>query len=248
VSVFQPIPIVTQNGARAPIAAKMAVFEKHRKILLIKLRKECKTGPNSRPFDEGKSWRDLSQLAKLYFWSEVGNRVTLSGAERSKRLRQLATALRKARSLTDRAMKDELGDLLFIASCIEKRVGPPSAVPMETDGSSALTRLIDEIKKLAAGLTKLETIARAAATNDKPNKVGRSALLSRDCIQGLARVYRTSTGAKPGRGAGPFTDFVSGFALAVGKTDFTHRSLIDAIQDAHLQFTPSWFDGKPPQF
>jgi hypothetical protein len=245
VSIFQPIPIVTEKEAQAPIAAKMAVFEKHRKILLIRLRREYETGPNSRPFDEGKRWRDLSQLAELYFWGEVGIKVTLSGAERRKRLRQLATALRKARSLTDRAMKDELGDLLFIASCTEKRVGPPSAAPMETDGSSALTRLVDEIKTLAAGLARLETIARAAATNDKPNKVGRSALLSRDCIQGLARVYRTATDAKPGRGAGPFADFVSEFAVAVGKKGFSRRSLIDAIQDAHLRIKPSWFDGQP---
>jgi hypothetical protein len=102
------------------------------------------------------------------------------------------------------------------------------------------------MKEMATALAKLETVARAAAANDKPDKAGRPTLLPRDCIQGLARVYRSSTGSKPGRGNGPFADFASEFAKAVGKTGFSRRSLIDAIQDAHLRFAPSWFDGKPP--
>jgi hypothetical protein len=234
VSLFQPIPIVSKKEAQAPVAAKLAAFKKHKRDLLNKLQNECKSNPHSRRLDEGKSWRDLCQLAQLYLWGEVGKPDSMSGAERGKRLRQLSAALRRARGLTDRAMKDEVGDLLYVAFCTEK------------DGSFALTRRVDEIKEMATALATLETVARAAAANDRPNKAGRSTLLPRDCIQGLARVYRSSTCSKPGRGAGPFADFASEFMVAVGQTRFSRTSLIDAIQDAHRRFKPSWFDGKPP--
>lgn len=235
---------VTKDG-RPPIAfpEKMDAFEKHRKVLLENLLGV--RGRKSETFDAARTWCDLTQVAKLYYHSQTSERGVMSGAERGKRLRQLERALRLARGLTDRAMKDDLEFYLRKAWCVESDV-PIVAYPIETDGSSVLMRKADELKTMAATLATLQTIARAALTNDKPDKGGRSTVLSRDLIQGLARVYRTSTGAKPGRGAGPFADFVSEFALAVGKTGFSRRSLIGAIQDAHLQFKPSWFDGNPP--
>jgi hypothetical protein len=248
VNVFQTISIVSREEAQAPIAAKLAAFKKHKDVLLNKLRDEYECGSRAGLFDEAKSWRDLSQLAQSFFWFEMNRKkVPISGAERSKRLRQLAAALRRARGLTDRAMKDELGNFLYRAYCSTKDIGPYSEVTIEKDGSSALTRLLDEMKEMATALTKLEAIAHTAAANDKPDKGGRPTLLPRDCIQGLARVYRSSTGSKPGRGAGPFADFATEFATAVGKADFSQRSLIDAIQDAHRRFKPSWFDREPPQ-
>lgn len=243
-SDFQPTPIVSSKEAHAPIAKKFAAFQKHRKSLLDILRNEHKSRLPSRPFNGSNSWRDLSELAKLYFWDEV--RVTMSGPEHRKRLRQLATQLRKASGLTDRAMKDELAISLRVAFYAERGIDHHSTVLIEKDGSSALTRLVDEINEMATGLAKLETIARAAAAKDRCNRVGRPALLPRGLIQGLARVYRSNTGSKPGRGDGPFAKFAAEFALALGKKGFTRSSLVDAIQDAHLQFNPSWFDGKPP--
>jgi hypothetical protein len=137
-----------------------------------------------------------------------------------------------------------VGNYLYAAFYTEKGIN--SAVPMEIDGSSALTRLVDEIKEMAAALASLERLARAAAANQKPNKAGRPTLFPKDCIQGLARVYHNNTGSKPGRGNGPFANFASAFFIAAGQRRINRKSLIDAIQDAHRQFKPSWFDGKPP--
>jgi hypothetical protein len=218
-----------------------------KKVLLANLLKVHK---KSAPFDGGKSWRDLTQLARLYFCGQAMEQNVLSPRERIKRLRQLARTLRQAHGLTQRAMSDSIGDDLYRA-WFALNISPISVIQIDEidkdDGSSILTRIADDIKQMAKALARLKTLSHAAATaTDVLSKGGRPVLLPRDCIQGLARVYRTSTGAKPGRGAGPFVDFASGFAVAVGKTGFSRRSLIDAVQDAHLQFRPSWFDGKPP--
>jgi hypothetical protein len=241
---------ITKDG-RAPIAfpEKMAAFDQHKKILLANLLKVHKG--KSETFDADKSWRDLTQLARLYFWGQDMEQNALPPRERIKRLHQLAKALRQAHGLTQRAIGDSVGDDLYRAWFAQKKISAISIIQIDEidkdDGSSIVTRIADEIKEMAETLATLKTVSHAAATAaDVLSKGGRPVLLPRDCIQGLTRVYRTRTGAKPGRGAGPFADFAAGFALAVGKTGFSRRSLIDAIQDAHLQFRPSWFDGKPP--
>jgi hypothetical protein len=246
VSLFQPIPII--GKAQAPVAAQLAEFEKHKSNLLNKLQNGCKKSRSkSDPFDADKSWDELTQLVQLFFWGQLKGQDTLPTRDRIKRLRQLTRALRQAHGLTRRAISDGVGDDLYRARIVQKNISLISADQIDKDGSSILTRIADEIKEMVDALATLETMSHAAATSaDVLSKTGRPALLPRDCIQGLARVYRSSTGSKPGRGAGPFADFASGFALAVGKTGFSRRSLIDAIQDAHLQFRPSWFDGKPP--
>lgn len=245
-SVFQPITIVSKTEAHAPIAKQLAAFGQHKKALLANLLKVHE------PFDADKSWRDLTQLARLYFWGQSMEQNALAPRERIKRLHQLAKALRQAHGLTQRAMSDSIGDELY-RTWFALNISPISAIQIdEIDkdyGSSILSHIADDIKQMAKALARLNTLSHAAATAaDVLSKGGRPVLLTRECIQGLARVYRTSTGAKPGRGAGPFADFAAGFALAVGKTGFSRRSLIDAIQDAHLQFGPSWFDGKPPSY
>jgi hypothetical protein len=245
-SLFNPIPIVSQEAARAPVADKLAAFKKHKRNLLNKLKNGYKRSPQSQSFDEGKSWRDLTQLARLYFWGEVIKKEALPARDCIKRLRQLARALRAAHGLTRRAIDDGLGDELCRAWFAQKKVSLISAAGIDEGDSSILTCTVDEIKAAFAGLATLETAARAAAaTSDVLSKKGRPALLPRDCIQGLARVYRKSTGTKPGRGAGPFADFAYEFMTAVGQTGFDYESLIDAIQEAHRQFNPSWFDETP---
>jgi hypothetical protein len=243
VSLFQPIPIVSKKEARAPIAAKLTAFNKHRKTLLSRLRNECKKGPASGAFDANKSWNDLTQIAQLFFWGQDMEQDMLPSRDRVKRLNQLARALRHAHGLARRAMGDSVGDDLHRAWFAQKNISLISVNQIDKDGSSILTRTADEIKEAVASLTTLEAAVRAAAaTIDVPSATGRPSLLPRDCIQGLARAYRSNTGSKPGRGAGPFADFASEFMVAVGQTGFSRRSLIDAIQDAHPRFKHSWFD------
>ena len=228
--------------AQAPIAAKLTVFNKHRKTLLNRLRNGCKKGPASAAFDANKSWNDLTQIAQLFFWDQVMKQDMLPTRDRIKRLNRLAIALRQAHGLARRAMGDSVGDDLYRAWFAQKNISLISANQIDKDGSSILTRTANEIKEAVASLATLEAAARAAATTtDVLSKKGRPALLPRGCIQGLARVYRSSTGSKPGRGAGPFADFAYEFMIAVGQTG-DHESLTGAMQDAHRQFTPSWFD------
>jgi hypothetical protein len=165
--------------------------------------------------------------------------------ERVKRLHQLAKTLREAHGLTQRAMRDNLGDELFRAWFTLKMISIEQIDEIDRDGSSIVTRVTDEIKEMTGSLARLEAISRAAAASANVlSKTGRPTLLPRDCIQGLARIYRTSTGATPGRGSGPFADFAYEFMIAVGQTDFDYRSLTGAIQESHQQIKPSWFDEK----
>jgi hypothetical protein len=247
-SLFNPIPTVSKQAACAPIAKQLAAFEEHKQTLLDILQHGRKIGPNFKSFDADKSWNDITLVAHLYFGGQVTEQNALPTRERIKRLHQLAKALRQADGLTQRAIRDGLGEELYRAWFAKKNISPifavkiDSAVSFGKDGSSPLTRIADDIKEMVEALATLATLSDAAAAADVPSKTGRPALLPRFCIQGLARVYRSSTGAKPGRGAGPFADFAYEFMIAVGQTDFEYVSLTDAIQDAHRLSKPSWFD------
>lgn len=232
--------------------ASLAAFDRHKENLLDELRKGCK--PESKPFDAIKSWLDVRLFAQLYFSFAEMKQETMPAAARVKRLRQLAGTLGRARCMADKAMQDDVGGDLFRAWLAETNIPLAPTVRMDKDGSSVATRIADKFKTVVASLAALESAARTATVaNDVPTKAGRPALLPRDCIQGLARVYRNNTGSKPGRSDGPFARFVSAFLTAVNRPDFEfgYDSVIDAIKDAHSRFKPSWFDeevlgGKTP--
>ncbi|SHL47446.1 hypothetical protein [Bradyrhizobium lablabi] len=255
---FWDLEIVERTSAwQSPIAAECAAFDEHKNVLLDKLRNGHKLGSKSDPFDATQSWHDLHQLAKFYFLERT--QKTMGAADTVKRLRQLARALRHARNLVSMATRDDVGADLFRAWLDTQKITKDSLLILEindkkVDVTSELIRSTDKMKEAVEGLAALETAARAAIlATDVLSKKGRAPLLPRDCIQGLARVYRKSTGAKPGRGIGPFADFAYLFMTAVGQTGFDYGSLTDAIQDAHQKFKPSWFDendlgGKPPPY
>jgi hypothetical protein len=232
------IEIVERTSAwQSPIAAECATFDAHKKILLGKLHNGYKLGPKANPFDATRSWRDLTELAKSYFLDLRTKQETMAESDCVKRLHTLARALRHARNLVDRAMQDDVGAELFRAWLDVEQITKDSPINPEV-----LILAADRMKEAVAGLATLETTARTATVRaDVLSKTGRPALLPRDCIQGLARVYRKSTGAKPGRGAGPFADFAYQFMTAVGQTGFAYESLTGAIQEAHDPLKPSWF-------
>ena len=155
---------------------------------------------------------------------------------------ELASALRRAHGSAERALRDDVGVGLWRAfvvktyGCTKKAL----AAPRKKDRPSPLIRAEDDIKGMVEAIATLEKAADAAKAN-VPRETGRPLLLPRDCIQGLARVYRSSTGLKPGRGSGPFAEFVSEFMIAVGQTKFEYESIIYAIKDAHRKFKPSNF-------
>ena len=221
-----------------PFPEKMVVFGEHKEALLAILRKVHRR-KSSEAFDADQSWRELTELARDYFTWQKCDENNLSARECIKRLREINRAFRQASGLARRALDDGVGDELFRARCFQKKI-------TYKDGSTVLMRVVDEIKLMVEALATLEGMSQVAVNNYKPPNTGRPTLLARDCIQRLARAYRGNTGARPGRGSGPFANFVSEFMAAVGQTDFQHASVIDAIQDAHRQFKPSWFDREPP--
>lgn len=243
-SIFD-IEVITRKEAYAPIAGKLAEFERHKGDLLAKLRKAYERGPKSEPFNGEKSWHDLVFIAKMYFWGEIAKREAMPPAERFNRLRQLARALGRAHSLAELAMRENIGGDLFRAWFAETKIPIATAVHMTVGGASVPTIIADELKKAVRGLATLELAAfTAAAANAIPPEGGRPPLLTSCYIQGLARVYRSSTGSKPGRGNGPFAIFVSNFVAAVNQPDFdfSDQSVVGAIQEAHRRHKTSMFD------
>jgi hypothetical protein len=229
---------------QSPIAEECVAFAEHQTTLLDKLRNGYERGTKSKPFEAVNSWLELTRLAKLYFSGRRTAQEVMSNADCAKRLRELARALRHARNLVDRAMEDDVGADLF-RGWLDSQNIKDALINWDGNGKlpSSLASAPDGIKAAVEGLAALDAAVRkAVATTDKLSQTGRPVLLPRDLIQGLARVYRSSTGTIPGRGDGPFADFAHEFMTAVGQTTFEHRSLIDAIQDAHRLFSPSWFD------
>jgi hypothetical protein len=225
---------VVESGSdvRARNEAKLTFFNRRRVALLAHLQTAYKRGPTSAPFDEDYSSRRLTRLAQWYYSRDKLKKETPANSVR--RLRKLAMALNQARTLVDKAMKDDVGMDLFRALCHEAKIDPASVYPIDADGSTVLTRLADEIQRLFASLTIMEAAARRAAfdTHRVRGRPKGTALLPPEYIIALADLYRRSTGSKPGAGPGPFARFVCEFLDAVTQSDHVSATVIDAIKNA----------------
>lgn len=235
----EPTPNARAEAIKAAIDANSSAFEQHKEKLLAVLRDVHKRGgPRSEPFDPDKTWRQLTSIAQLYFWRGRLRQDTMPAADRTKRLRELAKALGRARRLADKAMQDEVKAALFSAWH-----HPNVRYDVVPDGPLALVRVEDEFDKVVAGLSALEAVARRAA-DDVGTKAGRpkgTGALQKDDIEGIAAVYRDSTGSMPGSGDGPFAKFVIEVLTAMGR-HLAYESVIDAIKDAGLRavMTTNW--------
>lgn len=226
----------SREEAYAPIAPQMIAFNGHKEEILSKLREGRGRSARSKPFDEERAWRDISRFAEMHFWSAIGEQATTSPAERFKQLRRVGRTLDRAHTLVSWMMQEDIGCDLFRAWFAVTKIPMASAMSIFDDGSSVATRMADEIQSAVAGIATLSTAAfTAAAANTGPPKAGRPPLLSRDRIQALERVYERNTGSKPGRGSGPFADFVFEVIRAVNPPDFEflYDSVVDAIKTAH---------------
>jgi hypothetical protein len=244
----------TRIERTAPVAPQLAKLDKQ--SLLDELRKGWKRGPQSMPFDADQSWRHLTHFAKAYFSHFKTDKETLSPGDRIARLRKFADALKDARAIADEALQDDnaVGGDLFRAWVNGTDEPLATLMLINDDKSSGLTRIADEIKKAVLSLATLESAARKAADYVPKRPPGRpqgAPLLPRDGIVGLAYVFKTSTGSKPGAGPGPFSRFVCAFFKTAGQDDLVSASVIDAIKDARARSLagewgrPSPFDGEP---
>ena len=238
ISCDEPVPSVRMEAVRAAIDAGLLKFEHQKESLLALLRH----ARNPDPDEEDKWWLRLTNLAGTYFWEQrVKQHETMPSGDRAKRLLILAKALGKARSLTDAAMGDDVGDDLF--SEWQKGIGePPVSVVRNDDGSLGLFQNAEEwFKKEVAGLAALEVAAQKAAHTARRERVGGgrprgTSALPSGYILALADFYRTSTAIEPVAGDGSFAEFVRAFLDAVGqKNRISERHLIEMIEDAFVQ-------------
>jgi hypothetical protein len=231
-------PNARAEAIKAAIDAGLTSFERHKGKLLAVLRNAHERGPRSKPFDPDKTWSLLNGVAQFYFWRGSVKQDAMPAADRARRLRELAKVLGRARHLVDKAMQDDVKGALFSAwydTNVRYDVVP--------EGPLALVRIEDEFDKVVAGLSALETAARRAV-DDVRMKAGRpkgTAVLQKDDIEGLAAVYRESTGSTPGAGDGSFAKFVMEVLTALGR-HLAYESVIDAIKDAGLRalMTANW--------
>jgi hypothetical protein len=174
---------------------------------------------------------------RAVFWRARLKQETVRAAARASRLRELAKALGRARRLVERAMQDDVGNDLFSA-------WRDANVRYDMDATPPLTlvRIDHEFEKVIANLAALEAAACRAA-DEVPKGRGRpkgSAVLTRGFIEGLAGVYRNSTGSRPGAGHGPFAQFVYEFLVAIARVNIEYESVVDAIKD-----TRDWVRTRP---
>ena len=229
-SVQNPRDRNSTNAAHARTAQKLASFAQSKNALLDSLRDIYERGPKTEPFDEVKSWSSLTQIAILYLRFVQMRRRRMPVAVCIKRLDQIANALGRARVLLNKANQDTVSGELFRGWCAEANLS------YATDSTADLSRADEEVASMPATLKKLEMAAHRAAKDMRPVR-GRpkgTMVLPQFCVQALAKVYRTSTELKPGRGDGPFAQFVCKFLSATGEHMLEYPSIVDVIKAARL--------------
>jgi hypothetical protein len=219
-----------KKSIRDMVAADLARFDLHRGDLLDVLITVRKRGLGPVSFDAEVLWPDIARLAQWYFWRE--RTKPIPNGVRTELLGQLVKALGRACAA---AKEDGVVDDLF-RSIYEAANGPltPGVVP--NIDPSAVSRSLRIVTKSIEGMLILESAARRAAANvhrrdGRPK--GTSALPSEYVVR-LAMLFRSSTGRKPGAGAGPFARFVSAFLDAIGRR-IADGAVIAAIKSARTQ-------------
>lgn len=155
------------------------------------------------------------------------------GAERAKRLGQLAAALGSAHDIADKALRDGFASDLAIEWIAETNMPLTLAIRMGI-GNRKLT----SIKNAVGSLAVLERLARRAANNvfKKRGPVKGSSVLSAGYIHDLAFVFKVSTGRRPSRVEGPFARFVREFLAAIGQGNTLSKEYaVEMIESARTE-------------
>jgi len=234
----EPPPNARAEAIKVGMDAGLTAFKRHKGKLLVALSNAHKRGSGFKPFDPDKAWWQLTRVAQFYLWRSTVKRDTMPAADRTRRLRELTKALGRARHLVGKAMQDDVKEDLFSAWYDANITN--DLVPEE---QLTLVRIEDEFDEVVASLSALEAAAQRAADGVRA-KAGRpkgTAVLQKDEIEGLAAVYRDSTGSTPGAGDGPFAKFVMEVLTALGR-HLAYESVIDAIKDSGLRalMTADW--------
>ena len=227
--------------------ARLARFTEHKNALLGLLRKESEDSAKSTPLDEDKWWGRLSRLADAYLYWDENKREGTSAYNRKKRLRTLATTVRKASDMLKEVMRENVGNDLFRAMCAE--INFPLHEVVNYASSSVLTDIIDQVPTAVKILNSVEKAAQRAIYDvhkGRGHPEGPT-VLPTDFIVALAMVYRRSTGSKLGSGHGPFARFTSLFLGALGRRNIEDDTLVGSIQKARTASLkcPGRWDSSP---
>jgi hypothetical protein len=200
------------------IETGFAEFGSHKDALLAILRDGYERGLKSAPvdadgtkqlpFDTDKAWRHLESLVSHYLHREWLKQRVTKPSDRQAQLRDIAKVLERARDMISEAMQSDAGNDLISGWC------EGTSEYAEAEGRFVdLLYIKHEFEKVVTSLAALETAATRAA-DDMPTRRGRprgTATMPRDYIEGLAAVYRDTTGSKPGAGYGPFAKLLWNF-------------------------------------
>ena len=192
------------------IEAGLAAFDRHKNILLDHLSK--KRTLRAKPFDAGECWRRLRLYAAIYFL----HKATPPAADREAKLRKLAKALDRIRSLADKVRLDNVGSELisqFFDGVLPRE--PSCRIIFDEhgmfwieykDGIVFHTEYFPEIdfKQIVARLDDYKAAVFRAANDVPTRKSGDLPFLPGSYIRILASTYQDITGRKPGAGIGPF--------------------------------------------
>lgn len=213
--------MISDQSRRTNIQIELARFKQHKKALLDILREVHAAAPRSEPFDQDATSRALVRAATMYFLRI--KQKTMLPARRVDRLNDLAKALKRPRSLAQKAMQDEVCSDLFRGWCEEANISLASTAVPNIVGTSVLTSAMDQLQKAVAALDTLQKAAATAALSlrTKPGPRRGNGILAVGDTLALVGVYRASTGQIPIIGAGPFADFVGEFLVAVGQSKRT---------------------------
>jgi len=241
----KPAPRAVTERVRDAIDPGLVKFEEHKTALITILRAAHNHGPKSKPFDELKTWRSLTNCAHTYHWEATVKQETMPVADRVTRLGTLAKALGKARELTDKAMQDDQVCNDLFSAWYEGVKEPLPRVVRKNKRTFTLLQDPQEaaFNNLVTGIAALETVALKAKTEVEGRQSGKgrpksTSVLPEGHILALANVYRKSTGLKPSADKALFARLVREFLSAVGRENHTRdqpmseRHLLEIIEGA----------------
>jgi hypothetical protein len=205
-------------------------LEPHKESILDLLRNAYERGPKSKPFDEKSLWDSLTDLAEWYSYEKIAQEDAIPAADRVKRLRKIAKALRETRGMLEQAKQDDVGSHLF----------PEWVKGIDEHTYVGEWGIADYVKRelgtFVKRLAELEAAAvRAADTIPlvRARPKGGGSKLPSEYVFELAEVYRENTGLNPEAGDKSFIKFVREFLTAVNRGFVSNDYVVDAVKYAY---------------
>jgi hypothetical protein len=226
------VPNVADWAFKLPYKKLSARLNSHKDKLLENLRYAYKCGPKDRPFDADKAWNKIEILASWYIARREGRQLDPKPSDRVDSYKRLADTLKLAHDMITDALAsfDSAGDLIRAWKESSDKDGHEAG--RRGDLLDAMTEFVGLVESIAT----LEAAASRAAKNaHKGPGAPKTSALPPGCIDGLASLYRESTGLKPtSTEDGPGVLFVCQLLTAIGHP-LEENTVSKAIKDARAR-------------